>query len=65
MTRGMEYWHDLHDWLGGYPYEAILAPQVEAMMRKRGFKPERVFARPLELGLFGSGCDEYVYRRAG
>ena len=24
----------------------------------------RSFTRPLSLGLLGSGCDEYVYRRA-
>lgn len=63
MGRGMEYWHDLHDWMGGYPYESILADEVEALMQGLGFVRERVFARPRELGLFGSGCDEYVYRR--
>lgn len=63
MGRGMEYWHDLHDWMGGYPYESILADEVEALMGRLGFASERVFARPLEFGLFGSGCDEYVYRR--
>jgi 2-polyprenyl-6-hydroxyphenyl methylase/3-demethylubiquinone-9 3-methyltransferase len=62
-SRGMEYWHDLHDWLGGYPYESIMAPEVETLMQGLGFVRERVFARPLALGLFGSGCDEYVYRR--
>jgi 2-polyprenyl-3-methyl-5-hydroxy-6-metoxy-1,4-benzoquinol methylase len=63
LTRGMEYWHDLHDWLGGYPYESMLADEVERLMEGLGFEKVRVFARGLELGLFGSGCDEYVYRR--
>lgn len=63
MVRGMDYWHDLHDWLGGYPYEAILAPELDAMLSSLGFTPERVFARGKSLGLFGSGCDEYVYRK--
>lgn len=63
VARGMEYWHDLHDWLGGYPYESILADEVEAIMQRLGFEKVRVFARPKQLGLFGSGCDEYVYRR--
>ncbi len=63
MGRGMEYWHDLHDWMGGYPYESILVDEVEALMHRLGFEKERIFARPLEIGLFGSGCDEYVYRR--
>lgn len=62
-TRGMEYRHDLHDWLGGYPYESILANEVDAFMSGLGFVSEKVFARPRSLGLFGSGCDEYVYVR--
>ena len=60
--RGMEYWHDMHDWLGGYPYEAMLAPEVDDFCTQRGFTKERVFARGRPLGIFGSGCDEYVYR---
>ncbi len=62
IDRGMDYWHDLHDWLGGYPYESILAHEVDALMRSMNFEKVRVFARSRSIGLFGSGCDEYVYR---
>jgi 2-polyprenyl-6-hydroxyphenyl methylase/3-demethylubiquinone-9 3-methyltransferase len=61
-SRGMDFHHDVHDWLGGYPYEAALAGEVESALTALGFKPERVNARPKSVGLFGSGCDEYVYR---
>lgn len=61
--RGMDFHHDIHDWLGGYPYETALSPEIEARMDVLGFEPERVFARPMQFGLLGSGCDEYVYRR--
>lgn len=64
-VRGMNHSHDVHDWLGGYPYETALAPEVEARLVALGFKAERVFARPKSFGFFGSGCDEYVYRRVG
>lgn len=60
--RGMDFEHDVHDWLGGYPYEAALAPEVDRRMIALGFKAERVFARSKSSGIFGSGCDEYVYR---
>lgn len=63
LSRGMEYWHDLADWLGGYPYESISPTEVDTIMGRLGFVRERAFTRPLDLGLFGSGCDEYVYRR--
>jgi 2-polyprenyl-6-hydroxyphenyl methylase/3-demethylubiquinone-9 3-methyltransferase len=61
--RGMEFGHDVHDWMGGYPYESISAPEVETFMRRIGFAHVRSFTSPLTIGLFGSGCDEYVYRR--
>ncbi|EKS36388.1 class I SAM-dependent methyltransferase [Afipia broomeae] len=60
--RGMDFEHDVHDWLGGYPYESALAPDVDQRLSALGFKAERVFARPKSSGIFGSGCDEYVYR---
>jgi 2-polyprenyl-6-hydroxyphenyl methylase/3-demethylubiquinone-9 3-methyltransferase len=60
--RGMDFDHDVHDWLGGYPYESALAPEVDSRLTALGFRAERVFARPKSSGIFGSGCDEYVYR---
>ena len=60
--RGMDFYRDVHDWLGGYPYETTLAPEVEAKLSDFKFKAERVFARPISSGIFGSECDEYVYR---
>jgi 2-polyprenyl-6-hydroxyphenyl methylase/3-demethylubiquinone-9 3-methyltransferase len=60
--RGMDFYHNVHDWLGGYPYETADAAEVDAKLANLGFKAERVFAQPQHLGVFGSGCDEYVYR---
>ena len=59
----MDFHHDVHDWLGGYPYETALAPEVEKKLTHLGFTTQTVFTRPLTWGLLGSGCDEYVYRR--
>jgi SAM-dependent methyltransferase len=61
-SRGMDFYHDVHDWLGGYPYETALAPEVDAKLVGLGFRAERVFAQPITSGILGSGCDEYVYR---
>jgi 2-polyprenyl-6-hydroxyphenyl methylase/3-demethylubiquinone-9 3-methyltransferase len=49
--RGMDFHHNVHDWLGGYPYETTLAPEVEARMRSLGFRAERVFAQGKTRGL--------------
>jgi SAM-dependent methyltransferase len=63
-ARGMDFLHDVHDWLGGYPYESISPAEVDDRMRRLGFEHVRSFTQVPSLGLFGSGCDEYVYRRA-
>ena len=62
-SRGMDFDHDVHDWLGGYPYESILASELGPRLDALGFTAVRVMASGMTLGLLGSGCDEYVYRR--
>lgn len=63
-ARGMNWSHDIHDWLGGYPYESVLPPQLIAFLQDIGFSIERVFEHPAALmGLLGSHCDEFVARR--
>jgi hypothetical protein len=62
-ARGMDFHHDVHDWLGGYPYETAEAADVDAKLRTFGCNAERVFCQPATRGILGSGCDEYVYRR--
>ena len=61
-SRGMDFYHNVHDWLGGYPYQTALAREVDSQMTALGFKAERVLAQPMTRGLFGSSCNEYVYR---
>jgi 2-polyprenyl-6-hydroxyphenyl methylase/3-demethylubiquinone-9 3-methyltransferase len=62
-SRGMDFRHDVHDWLGGFPYESTLSPEVESKLRSLGFMAQRVLALPMGRGMLGSGCDEYVYRK--
>jgi 2-polyprenyl-6-hydroxyphenyl methylase/3-demethylubiquinone-9 3-methyltransferase len=63
--RGMDFYHDVHDWLGGWPYESISPAETEAVMQQMNLHAERTFLHPVKaLGLLGSGCDEYVYRKA-
>lgn len=63
--RGMDFVHDIHDWMGGWPYESISSRQVDRLMLAHGFKPARLFPRPFfAVGIFGSGCNEYLYSKA-
>jgi 2-polyprenyl-3-methyl-5-hydroxy-6-metoxy-1,4-benzoquinol methylase len=62
-SRGMSFSHDVHDWMGGYPYESIAPAEVTVLMSRLGFEHVRSSVQPYSTGIFGSGCDEYVYRR--
>jgi 2-polyprenyl-6-hydroxyphenyl methylase/3-demethylubiquinone-9 3-methyltransferase len=64
--RGMDYYNDVHDWMGGYPYESISPKACRAFFASLGFGLERDFVRApgrFLPGLMGSGCDEYVFGR--
>jgi 2-polyprenyl-3-methyl-5-hydroxy-6-metoxy-1,4-benzoquinol methylase len=57
-TRGMSRWHDLLDWVGGYPFEVAKPEEIFDFFRARGFTLERL--RTCGGGL---GCNEYVFER--
>jgi len=64
QQRGMDFYHDVHDWLGGWPYESITPARTERLMARLGLYRVRAFIlQGVKLGLFGAGCDEYVYAR--
>jgi 2-polyprenyl-6-hydroxyphenyl methylase/3-demethylubiquinone-9 3-methyltransferase len=63
LTRGMNLYHDVHDWLGGYPYETAAADELTSRMSALGFYELRSFRLPDSLGLLGSGCHEFVFVR--
>jgi SAM-dependent methyltransferase len=62
--RGMSLLHDLHDWMGGYPYESTTPAEVATFMDKLGFDHEQTVQWRVRLGgLLGSGCTEYVFHK--
>ncbi len=64
QSRGMSFQHDLRDWLGGYPYEAVGREQLLTYMSGRGLELVREFVHQsgrTTSGIGGSGCDEYVF----
>jgi SAM-dependent methyltransferase len=57
-TRGRSFHHDIHDWLGGYPFESASPAEIVRFMTKHGFSVDRSFQRPAAVkGIFGSHCD--------
>ena len=66
QKRGMDFVHDVHDWLGGYPYESIDPQTVDDLMCELRFRVNQRWVKNgwrERTGLLGSGCDEYVYMR--
>lgn len=63
-ARGMNFYNDVDDWLGGYPYESATETEIVAFMTKLGFVSEFEVALHPKLGLFGTGCSEFRFRRS-
>lgn len=58
QSRGMSYWHDVRDWLGGYPMEFAGNKETEIFARERlGMELVHQHA--------GHGNTEYLFRSSG
>ncbi len=57
--RGMSRWHDLVDWVGGYPFEVATPELVFDFYRERGFSLVR-----LKTCGGGLGCNQFVLVRS-
>jgi len=65
QVRGMNFMHDVDDWLGGYPYQSVTHEEIVKHMKKKGFSLENSFNTKRPIGVFGSGCGEWVFRKDG
>ena len=60
--RGMKWYTDVVDWLGGYPYESATPREIREFVEPLGFGLLSVFREKSDLGLFGSGNAEYRFQ---
>lgn len=58
MERGMEFYYNVVDWIGGYPYEYADREEIESYMHLRGFSLVRFVPTIVPIG-----CNEFVFRR--
>jgi 2-polyprenyl-6-hydroxyphenyl methylase/3-demethylubiquinone-9 3-methyltransferase len=57
--RGMDFLHDVRDWLGGFPYEYATSGEVLGHVRARsGFELVKL------VNWEGNACNEFLFRRA-
>jgi len=58
LGRGMNLWHDMLDWIGGFPFEVAKPEEIHEFYRREGF----VLTRLRTCG--GKyGCNEFVFTR--
>lgn len=57
-SRGMSAWHDIIDWIGGYPFEVATPEAIFDFVRTRGFE----LCRLKTVG-GGVACNEFAFRR--
>jgi 2-polyprenyl-3-methyl-5-hydroxy-6-metoxy-1,4-benzoquinol methylase len=55
--RGMSPWHDIIDWVGGYPFEVAKPDEIFNFLKERGFRLEKLKT------CIGPGCNEYVFKK--
>jgi len=56
-VRGMDIWHDVVDWIGGYPFETSKPHNIIDFFSNRGFTATQLRLKK------GSGCNEFVFAR--
>lgn len=57
-NRGMSPWHDVVDWIGGYPFEVAKPEEILEFFRAHGFALEKLSTCGGKLG-----CNEFVFRK--
>jgi SAM-dependent methyltransferase len=54
--RGMDFWFDVVDWVGGYPYEYAVPNDVVMTVTRGGFRLRRFLPASVP-----TGCNEFVF----
>jgi 2-polyprenyl-6-hydroxyphenyl methylase/3-demethylubiquinone-9 3-methyltransferase len=58
MKRGMDFMHNVIDWIGGYPYEYASAEEVISLVEPLGFRVLKTIKAAVP-----TGCNEFVFEK--
>ncbi|HAD05288.1 MAG: hypothetical protein A2005_03360 [Desulfuromonadales bacterium GWC2_61_20] len=58
MTRGMDFYYNVVDWVGGYPYEYASMHEMETYLSGKGFQLHKAIPARVP-----TGCNEFVFVR--
>lgn len=56
--RGMNFWYDVVDWVGGFPYEYATESQIVEFITSEGFELIKYLKPSVP-----TGCNEFVFKR--
>jgi 2-polyprenyl-3-methyl-5-hydroxy-6-metoxy-1,4-benzoquinol methylase len=59
QSRGMDFFYNVVDWVGGYPYEYASEAEVMGLIQPLGFNCIKFVASQVP-----TGCNEFVFQRA-
>ncbi|HJT82721.1 MAG TPA: class I SAM-dependent methyltransferase [Chthoniobacterales bacterium] len=58
QKRGMDFYYDVIDWVGGYPYEFATTEELTREVEALGFTTSKVIPAQVP-----TGCNEFVFQR--
>ena len=56
--RGMDFYYDVVDWVGGYPYEYASMKEINEFVSNLGFKLINSFPSKVP-----TGCNEFIFKK--
>lgn len=56
--RGMDFFYDVIDWVGGYPYEYATTDEIKALLGALGFEAVKIMKASVP-----TGCNEYIFKK--
>lgn len=59
QERGMDFYFDVVDWVGGYPYEYGSVPEINGLLQEHGFLMVRTVRAQVP-----TGCNQFVFVRS-
>jgi SAM-dependent methyltransferase len=59
QQRGMDFYFDVVDWVGGYPYEYASVPEIHRLLEEQGFLAKRTLRAQVP-----TGCNQFIFVRS-
>jgi len=60
IERGMSMWHDMLDWLGGYPFEVATPEEIVKLSQNKNYETVKIRTNGKRMG-----CNEFIFVRKG